>query len=80
MSKEIDKQQIRNDYHLRWMRNTSIPLAIICIAALWIGREFHIQPLGTLFIILMPITMVIGVAYNIRFLLLAARQRRQSGD
>ncbi len=75
---EAEKASIRTDRHLQWMSKTGIPLAIISIASLWIGREFSIPQLGTLFLIFMPITLAIGFAYNVRYFILAARQRKKS--
>lgn len=75
---EEERQSIRSDRHLQWMSKTGIPLAIISIASLWIGREFNIPQLGTLFLIFMPLTLVIGFSYNIRYFILAARDRKKS--
>ncbi len=72
-----ERKSIRSDRYLQWLSKTGIPLAIISIASLWIGREFHIPQLGTLFLIFMPLTLAIGFAYNARYFILAARQRRE---
>ncbi|MEH6625748.1 MAG: hypothetical protein V7739_04850 [Motiliproteus sp.] len=78
MKNEPEQPSIRADRYLQWMTKAGIPLAIISIASLWIGQAFHIPQLGSLFIIFMPLTLMIGFAYNIRYFILAARRRRKS--
>jgi hypothetical protein len=73
----IDKQAIRADKYLRLMMTTGIPLALIALLSLWVGQYLGSSGIGVLFLITFPLALVIGFAYNIRYVMLAARQRRQ---
>ncbi len=68
---------IRQDPLLQRLMRTGIPLAIISIASLWIGRSFSIPGLGGVFIVTMAVTLLIGFAYNARFVMLLIKRRRQ---
>jgi hypothetical protein len=73
----IDKQAIRADKYLRLMMKTGLPLALIALLSLWAGRVFGSPGIGLLFFISCPLALLIGFAYNIRYVMLAVRQRRQ---
>ncbi|WP_207062694.1 hypothetical protein [Motiliproteus sp. SC1-56] len=71
-----DKQSIRADRHLQWMMRLGLPLAAIAIASLWLGRALESPGIGLLFFIALPLALAIGFAYNIRYIILAHRQRK----
>ncbi|WP_210397339.1 hypothetical protein [Motiliproteus sediminis] len=77
MKKIINKPQIRQDRHLRWMMHAGIPIAIIAVGSLWLGRTIGSPALGMLFLVAMPAALALGLAYNIRFMILANRARKQ---
>lgn len=75
---QIDKKAIRSD---RWMRRfmlSGIPLALISIVSLWVGQWLGSPALGKLFIVTAAGAIVIGLAYNIRFVMLAVRQQQKT--
>lgn len=80
MSQMPDKHEIRQDRHLRWMMRAGIPIALIAIASLWIGQAIGSSGLGILFFITLPIALVLGLAYNIRFMFLANRLRNKNDE
>ncbi|HEY5718507.1 MAG TPA: hypothetical protein VIS52_08425, partial [Motiliproteus sp.] len=69
------KQQIRQDRHLRWMMHAGIPIALIAIVSLWLGQTLGSRALGMLFVVSLPAALLLGLAYNIRYLMLANRLR-----
>lgn len=73
----MSSSNVRADRHLKWMMKLGIPLAIIAIASLWLGRYLESPGLGLLFFICLPLALVLGFAYNIRFLLLTHRQKQK---
>jgi len=75
-----DKQQIRQDHHLRWMMWAGLPIALIAVASLWIGGSIGSPGLGLLFFISMPIALTLGLAYNVRYAILSHRQRKKDTD
>ena len=75
-----DRGEIRNDSYLQWMKKLGIPLAVVCIAALWLGHTFNHPALGTLFFVTLPVTLLIGFAYNVRFVMLAVRRNKKANQ
>lgn len=73
----IDKKQIRADRWLKMMMRTGIPVAVVSILCLWLGHFFEDPAFGSVFLVTMPIALVIGFAYNIRFVMLAVRAQRE---
>ncbi|WP_417226695.1 hypothetical protein [Amphritea sp.] len=77
---EIDRKQIRSDRWLKRMMRTGVPVAIVSILCLWLGQLMASPALGSVFLVTMPIALVIGFSYNIRYVMLAVRARRQAVD
>ncbi|PSL13901.1 hypothetical protein CLV44_11082 [Marinobacterium halophilum] len=69
---------IRSDLWLKRMAWLGIPLALVCVLSLWAGQWLGSGGLGRVFILTLPPVLVIGFAYNIRYLLLVQRARRAS--
>lgn len=60
---------------------TGIPLSIIAVISLWTGQSIGSAALGMLFIVSASLAIVIGLAYNIRFVMLSIREvRRQQAE
>lgn len=76
----VDKREIRKDRYLQLMTKTGIPLAIISVLSLWAGRYFGSPGLGMLFFVTCPLAMAIGLAYNIRYVMLAVRKQREEKE
>ncbi len=72
-----ERQEIRKDRYLRILKNTGIPLAIISVACLWLGNALTSDALGKVFIVTMPLVLLIGFTYNVRYLILALRLKKQ---
>lgn len=70
--------KIQADLWLRRLMRLGIPLALICVASLWAGQWLGSALLGWVFLLTLPAVLAIGLAYNLRYLLLAQRARRQS--
>ncbi len=77
---EIDRKQIRSDRWLKRMMRTGVPIAVVSILCLWLGQLMASPALGSVFLVTMPIALVIGFSYNIRYVILAVRARRQAVD
>jgi len=70
----IDRKAIRTDKWMQMFIKTGIPVAVVSILCLWVGWYFKIPSLGQVFIITAAIALVIGMAYNVRFVILSVRQ------
>jgi len=70
----IDRKEIRSDKWMRLLIRTGIPIAIISIISLWVGWFFKIPALGNLFIVTAAAALVLGLIYNVRFVILSVRQ------
>lgn|GEM_PF-874859 len=78
---KVDKKVIRQDPFLRICMKTGIPLSIIAVISLWTGQSIGSAVLGMLFIVSASLAIVIGLAYNIRFVMLSIREvRRQQAE
>jgi hypothetical protein len=73
----IDKKQIRADKWMRRFMMTGIPVALVSIACLWLGWWLQNPALGQVFIVTAAIALVIGLTYNVRFVILSVRQLRE---
>lgn len=71
-----ENNRIGSDIWLRRLMKTGIPLALICILSLWLGQTFGVPELGWLFVLSAPLVLLIGFAYNLRYLLLVQRRKR----
>ncbi len=71
-----ENNRIGADIWLRRLMKTGIPLALICILSLWLGQTFGVPALGWLFVLSAPLVLLIGFAYNLRYLLLVQRRKR----
>lgn len=76
----LDKKQIRSDRWLKMMMRTGVPVAIVSILCLWLGQLLSSPALGSVFLVTMPIALLVGFSYNIRYIMLAVRARRQASD
>mgnify|MGYP007051583460 CR=1 FL=1 len=76
----IDKKAIRSDKWMQRFMKTGIPVAIVSILCLWIGWLLKIPALGSVFMVTATIALVIGMLYNIRFVILSVRQIKAKQD
>ncbi len=76
----VDKKQIRADRWLKMMARTGVPVGIVSILCLWLGHFLSIPAFGSVFLITMPIALVLGFSYNIRYVMLAVRAQRNPTD
>ncbi|WP_290647658.1 hypothetical protein [Aquisalimonas sp.] len=75
-----DVKRVSSDSWLRLLMKIGIPMAVISIVALWSGQLLGIPDLFILFFITGGLTLAIGLAYNVRFVLLAMRKARQEQE
>lgn len=73
-----EKNKIHSDLWLKRLMRTGIPLAVVCVLSLWLGQWIGSGLLGWVFILTLPPVLVIGLAYNLRYLLLMQRAKRTS--
>jgi hypothetical protein len=76
----VDKKAIRKDKWLSLMMKLGIPLAIVSLASLWGGHLLANEALGKVFLVTMPVVLVMGFVYNIRYVMLAVRAQRATSD
>jgi len=76
----VDKKQIRADRWLKMMMRTGVPVGIVSILCLWLGHLLEVPAFGSVFLITMPIALMFGFAYNVRYVMLAVRAQRQEND
>ncbi|MBV0933247.1 hypothetical protein [Marinobacterium weihaiense] len=74
----MNNNNIRSDLWLTRLTKIGIPLALLCVACLWAGQWLGSALLGWLFLLTLPPVLAIGLAYNLRYLLLAQRARRMA--
>jgi hypothetical protein len=81
MTIKVDKKMIRQDPFLRICMKTGIPLTILAVISLWVGQYAGSMALGMVFIFSTAMAVVIGLAYNIRFVMLSIRDvKRQQAE
>ncbi|WP_415889959.1 hypothetical protein ACMXYV_01215 [Neptuniibacter sp. SY11_33] len=73
----LDKKEIRSDKWMQLFIKSGVPIAIISIICLWVGWFFKIPVLGNLFIVTAATALAIGMAYNVRFVILSVRQLKE---
>jgi len=71
-----DKNKISADIWLQRLMKTGLPLMVVCILSLWLGQTLGSPALGWVFVLSAPLVLLIGFAYNLRFLLLVQRRKR----
>lgn len=71
-----NKKNIRSDLWLKRLMRTGIPLTLLCVISLWAGQWLGSGLLGWLFLLTLPVVLTIGLAYNLRYLLLMQRAKR----
>jgi archaellum biogenesis protein FlaJ (TadC family) len=71
-----ENNKIGTDRWLQRLMKTGIPLAIVCILSLWLGQTLGLPLLGWVFVLTAPPVLLIGFAYNLRYLLLVQRRKR----
>ncbi|MFT5721875.1 MAG: hypothetical protein ACI9W6_002193 [Motiliproteus sp.] len=69
--------EINADPSLKLMMRIGIPLALLSVLSLWASSYFGSPGIGLLFFITAPLALLIGFAYNIRYVMLLVRKRRQ---
>lgn len=69
----IDKKLIRKDKWMRRFMYTGLPIALIAVISLWLGQWLGSPALGKLFIVSAAGALAIGMAYNVRFVILSVR-------
>lgn len=77
---QIDKKEIRRDIWMRRFMYSGIPIAIIAILSLWLGQWLASPALGKLFIVSASAALVIGLIYNVRFVILSVRQLKKKNQ
>ena len=78
MGNNDDVGSVSGDRTLRLLMKIGIPLAVISIVALWSGQLLGIPGLFILFAITGGITLLLGLIYNVRFVMLAVRKAREN--
>ncbi len=73
-----EKNKIHSDLWLKRLMKMGIPLALICVLSLWLGQWTGSGVLGWVFILTLPPVLLIGLVYNLRYLLLMQRAKRTS--
>ncbi|MCD8513164.1 MAG: hypothetical protein LRY63_07265 [Nitrincola sp.] len=81
MTITLDKKSIRRDKLLRFCMYTGIPLSLVAVFSLWIGQYAGSPFLGKIFVISAALAVVIGLIYNVRFVILSIREvKRQQAS
>lgn len=70
----IDKKEIRSDIWMQRLMKTGIPVAIVSVLSLWLGWWLKEPALGSVFIVTASVALVLGLIYNVRFVILSVRQ------
>lgn len=70
----VDKKAIRSDKWMQLLIKTGIPVAVVSIICLWVGWFFKIPGLGQVFMLTAAIALILGMVYNVRFVILSVRQ------
>jgi len=71
-----NKNKISADIWLQRLMKTGLPLMVVCILSLWLGQMLGSPVLGRMFVLSARLVLLIGFAYNLRFLLLVQRRKR----
>ncbi|KAA0874373.1 hypothetical protein [Nitrincola tapanii] len=77
MTIKLDKKKIRQDALLRICMYTGIPLSVLAIASLWLGQTLGSPLLGMVFMFSTALAILIGLIYNVRFVILSVRSLRE---
>ncbi len=72
------KVSIHSDPWLKRCMKLGIPMAILCVLSLWLGQMIGSPALGRLFLLTLPPVLLLGLTYNLRYLLLWQRARQAS--
>lgn len=75
-----DRKAIRQDKWLLRLMKAGLPVALICVASLWVGHLYNDSAFGKLFLVTLPIALILGFAYNIRYVMLLARAKRAASS
>ncbi|MFW1677334.1 hypothetical protein ACFVYJ_06065 [Pontibacter sp. JAM-7] len=76
----LDRKAIRADKWMQRFMKTGIPVAVVSVLSLWAGWLLKIPALGSVFMITASTALVIGMLYNIRFVILSVRQIKTKQD
>ncbi len=76
----IDKKKLRSDIWMQRLMKTGIPVAIISVLSLWLGWWLQEPALGQVFIVTAGIALVVGLIYNVRFVILSVRQIKEKDN
>lgn len=77
MSDEEDGSKVTDDSWLRMMMKVGVPMAVISIASLWISQLMGVSWLFPLFVVTACFALLMGLLYNVRFVLLSVRRSRE---
>jgi hypothetical protein len=80
MTIRVDKKEIRKDPFLRFCMKTGIPLSILAVLLLWGGGYLPFPYVNVLFVLATSLAIVIGLAYNVRFVTLSVRSIREQEE
>lgn len=75
-----DRKKIRSDKWLKILMKMGIPLAIVSLSSLWLGHLLANPTFGKLFLVTLPLALLVGFAYNIRYVMLAVREQRKTSS
>lgn len=76
----IDKKEIRSDKWMQRFMKTGVPVALVSVVSLWLGWWLKSPALGQVFIVTAAIALVVGLSYNVRFVILSVRQIKEQKD
>ena len=77
MSDQDEGSKVTDDSWLRMMMKIGIPMAVISIASLWISQLMAVTWLFPLFVVTAGFALLMGLLYNVRFVLLSVRRSRE---
>ena len=77
MSDEEEGSKVTEDSWLRMMMKIGVPMAVISIASLWISQLMAVTWLFPLFVVTAAFALLMGLLYNVRFVLLSVRRARE---
>ncbi|SIS42789.1 hypothetical protein [Neptunomonas antarctica] len=73
-------KKLRSDKWLRLFMRVGIPLGVISLASLWLGHLLAHPVFGKLFLVTLPLALIVGFSYNIRYVMLAVREQRKASE
>ncbi len=77
MANQEQASKVTDDGWLRLMMKIGIPMVVISIASLWISQLMAVTWLFPVFIVTGALALLMGLLYNVRFVLLSVRRSRE---